>query len=91
MIQTDSISHSRLIAKPDYKLEIHPNSGWGIYFLLREVFGFILTFTGLWYVLKAIKNMQSEGRFEQATFEAIYKIGRILLLAGVIGYLDKYF
>ncbi|MGN7783305.1 DUF2975 domain-containing protein [Niabella sp. 22666] len=91
LIQTDSISHSRLIAYPDFKLEIQPGSSWGIYFLVRELSGFVFAFISLWYILKAIKNMQSEDSFEQTTFEAIYKIGRILIFAGIVIYLDKYF
>lgn len=84
-------SNAKLISQPDIVIEMASNSGWGLFFVLQELIEFVLLFVALWYLLKFMKAMQSEDRFEDKTQHYMLRVGQLLVLGGLLSYVNKYF
>ncbi len=85
------LSNSQLVSKPDLVIKMKSNSGWGIFFVLQEFFGFVLLFAGLWFLIKFLKALQSEDQFENNTQRYVLRLGQLLIFSGLLSIINKYF
>lgn len=74
-----------------FKMKVRPDKGWGLYFLVREVIGYIIFFLAFWYVLKLLKQFKTERNFENDTASTFSFLGGVILLGGFLAFADKYF
>ena len=82
---------ARLVAQPDMIIEVKPNTGWGLYFLIKEVFAFIIFFVALWYLIRVLEGFKSENNFQNRTALYLLRLGQVLFFVGIFLVLDKYF
>lgn len=91
LLSKNKTATAKLVSQSNLFVKVQPNTGWGWYVFFQDIFSFFMFFIGLWYVLKFLKALQSEDRFESKTAFYILRVGQLVVLGGILAYANKYF